>query len=51
MALRPVARGGELVVREQMDVDLPATRILFGTQAADFLARIRALLEDPQQLA
>ena len=48
---RPVARGGELVVREQMDVELACDhRILFGSQAADFLARIRALLEDPQQL-
>ena len=49
---RPVARDGEVVVREQMDVELACDhRVLFGAQAAELLARIRALLEDPAQLA
>jgi pyruvate dehydrogenase E2 component (dihydrolipoamide acetyltransferase) len=48
---RPVVRGAEVVIGEQMDVELACDhRILFGAQAADLLARIRALLEEPQQL-
>jgi pyruvate dehydrogenase E2 component (dihydrolipoamide acetyltransferase) len=49
---RPAALGGELVIREQMDVELACDhRILFGSHAAALLTRIRTLLEHPAQLA
>ncbi len=49
---RPVARDGEVVVRQQMDVELACDhRILYGAQAAEFLARVRGILEAPLSLA
>ena len=49
---RPVVRDGEVVVREQMDVELACDhRILYGAQAAEFLARVRGILEAPLALA
>jgi pyruvate dehydrogenase E2 component (dihydrolipoamide acetyltransferase) len=48
----PVARGGEVVVRHVMAVTLACDhRILYGADAARFLARIRDLLEEPSGLA
>jgi len=52
LALRAVVRGGELVARHTMGVTLTCDhRILYGAEAAQFLARIRALLEQPLALA
>jgi len=49
---RPVARDGELAIAHLMDVTLACDhRILYGADAAEFLARIRALLEEPLSLA
>lgn len=49
---RPVVRDGQVVVREQMDVELACDhRILYGAQAAAFLARVRGILEAPLALA
>ncbi len=49
---RPVVREGEVVVRQQMDVELACDhRILYGAQAAEFLARVRGILEAPLALA
>ncbi|MGE0506388.1 MAG: dihydrolipoamide acetyltransferase family protein [Solirubrobacterales bacterium] len=49
---RPVVREGELAVAELMDVTLACDhRILYGADAAEFLARIRTLLEEPLSLA
>lgn len=49
---RPVVRGGEVVVREQMDVELTCDhRVLYGAPAATFLARVRELLEEPLRMA
>jgi pyruvate dehydrogenase E2 component (dihydrolipoamide acetyltransferase) len=52
LAPRPVVRDGELVARNTMNVTLACDhRILYGADAAQFLARIRALLEQPLALA
>jgi pyruvate dehydrogenase E2 component (dihydrolipoamide acetyltransferase) len=49
---RPVVRDGELSTAHLMTVDLACDhRILYGAPAAEFLARIRALLEEPLSLA
>jgi pyruvate dehydrogenase E2 component (dihydrolipoamide acetyltransferase) len=49
---RPVARDGEVATAHLMQVDLACDhRILYGAPAAEFLARIRALLEEPLALA
>jgi pyruvate dehydrogenase E2 component (dihydrolipoamide acetyltransferase) len=49
---RPVARGGALATAHLMDVTLACDhRILYGAEAAEFLARVRALLEEPLSLA
>jgi pyruvate dehydrogenase E2 component (dihydrolipoamide acetyltransferase) len=52
LAPRPVARDGEVVVRRMMSVTLVCDhRILYGAPAAQFLGRVRALLERPIGLA
>ncbi len=52
MEQRAVVREGEIVARHVMDVTLACDhRILYGADAARFLARIRALLEQPLALA
>jgi pyruvate dehydrogenase E2 component (dihydrolipoamide acetyltransferase) len=52
LAPRAVVRHGELVARHTMGVTLACDhRILYGADAAQFLARIRALLEQPLALA
>jgi pyruvate dehydrogenase E2 component (dihydrolipoamide acetyltransferase) len=49
---RPAVRDGELVAAHLMSVTLACDhRILYGTDGAEFLARIRALLEEPFALA
>jgi pyruvate dehydrogenase E2 component (dihydrolipoamide acetyltransferase) len=49
---RPVARDGEVVLAQMMDVTLACDhRILYGADGAEFLSRIRALLEEPLALA
>jgi pyruvate dehydrogenase E2 component (dihydrolipoamide acetyltransferase) len=49
---RPVVRDGELATAHLMQVDLACDhRILYGAPAAEFLARIRSLLEEPLALA
>ena len=49
---RPVVRDGDITVRQQMDVELSCDhRILYGADAAQFLARIRQILEAPLALA
>jgi pyruvate dehydrogenase E2 component (dihydrolipoamide acetyltransferase) len=49
---RPVVREGEIVPAHLMQVDLACDhRILYGAPAAEFLARIKALLEEPLSLA
>jgi len=49
---RPAVRNGEIVIAQLMDVTLACDhRILYGADAAQFLARIRALLEEPLSLA
>jgi len=51
LAPRAVVRDGELVARHTMGVTLACDhRILYGAEAAEFLARIRALLERPLAL-
>jgi pyruvate dehydrogenase E2 component (dihydrolipoamide acetyltransferase) len=48
---RPVAHDGEILARQQMTVTLACDhRILYGADAARFLARIRELLEQPASL-
>jgi pyruvate dehydrogenase E2 component (dihydrolipoamide acetyltransferase) len=48
----PVVRDGEVVVRNIMRLTLSCDhRILYGADAAEFLARIRERLENPLQLA
>jgi pyruvate dehydrogenase E2 component (dihydrolipoamide acetyltransferase) len=43
---------GRVVAREQMRLTLVTDhRILYGSDAAEFLARVRELLEQPLQLA
>jgi len=52
LAQRAVVRDGELVARHTMNVTLACDhRILYGADAAEFLARIRELLEQPLALA
>jgi pyruvate dehydrogenase E2 component (dihydrolipoyllysine-residue acetyltransferase) len=52
LAPRPVVHDGTLVARHTMGVTLACDhRILYGADAAEFLARIRALLEQPLALA
>jgi pyruvate dehydrogenase E2 component (dihydrolipoamide acetyltransferase) len=52
MVPRPVARDGEVVVRNVMQMTLACDhRILYGADAAQFFARIKALLEQPLTLA
>jgi len=49
---RPVVRDGEITTAHLMRVNLACDhRILYGAPAAEFLARIRALLEEPLALA
>jgi pyruvate dehydrogenase E2 component (dihydrolipoamide acetyltransferase) len=49
---RAVVHGGELTARHTMAVTLSCDhRILYGADAAEFLARVRALLERPAGLA
>lgn len=49
---RPVVRDGEVTTAHLMEVDLACDhRILYGAPAAEFLARIRSLLEEPLALA
>ncbi len=52
IAERPVARDGQIATAHLMRVNLACDhRILYGAPAAEFLARIRALLEEPLSLA
>ena len=45
-------RGGEVVAARLMGVTLACDhRILYGADGAEFLARVRALLEEPLGLA
>ncbi len=49
---RPVARDGELTTAQMLYVTLACDhRILYGAPAAEFLARVRTLLEEPLSLA
>jgi pyruvate dehydrogenase E2 component (dihydrolipoamide acetyltransferase) len=49
---RPVVRDGEIVPAHVLQVTLACDhRILYGAPAAEFLARIRTLLEEPLSLA
>jgi pyruvate dehydrogenase E2 component (dihydrolipoamide acetyltransferase) len=49
---RPVVRSGEITTAHQMGVTLACDhRILYGADGAGFLARVRALLEEPLALA
>lgn len=49
---RPVVRDGEVTVRSIMELTLSCDhRILYGADAAEFLARIRDYLEQPLKLA
>lgn len=49
---RPVVRDGEVVIRSIMELTLTCDhRILYGADAAEFLARIRSYLESPLKLA
>jgi pyruvate dehydrogenase E2 component (dihydrolipoamide acetyltransferase) len=51
LAPRAVVRDGELVARHTMGITLACDhRILYGADAAEFLARIRSLLERPLAL-
>ena len=48
----PVVRDGELTTRRLMGVSLACDhRILYGADGAEFLGRVRALLEQPLGLA
>ncbi|HET7177785.1 MAG TPA: 2-oxo acid dehydrogenase subunit E2, partial [Solirubrobacterales bacterium] len=52
IAERPVVRDEELAAAHLMSVNLACDhRILYGAPAAEFLARVRALLEEPFSLA
>ena len=49
---RPVVRDGEIVIRAVMELTLTCDhRILYGADAAEFLAKIREYLEQPLRLA
>jgi pyruvate dehydrogenase E2 component (dihydrolipoamide acetyltransferase) len=52
MTPQPVALDGEVQIRSRMTITLACDhRILYGADAAEFLGRIRQLLETPLQLA
>ena len=52
LAPRAVVRDGEVVVRSTMSATLSCDhRILYGADAARFLSRVRAILEQPIALA
>jgi pyruvate dehydrogenase E2 component (dihydrolipoamide acetyltransferase) len=52
IAERPVVRDGAIVPAHTMRVTLACDhRILYGAEGAEFLARVRALLEEPVSLA
>jgi pyruvate dehydrogenase E2 component (dihydrolipoamide acetyltransferase) len=52
MQERPIVRDGSIVVGRVMDITITCDhRILYGAEAAEFLARIKALLERPVALA
>jgi pyruvate dehydrogenase E2 component (dihydrolipoamide acetyltransferase) len=52
VAQRAVAREGQVVARHTMSLTLACDhRILYGAPAAEFLARVRDLLENPASLA
>jgi pyruvate dehydrogenase E2 component (dihydrolipoamide acetyltransferase) len=52
MEPKPVVRDGEVVVRNGMNITIACDhRILSGAPAAEFLARVRAILEQPIALA
>jgi pyruvate dehydrogenase E2 component (dihydrolipoamide acetyltransferase) len=52
IAETPVVRDGEITTAHMLGVTLACDhRILYGAPAAEFLARIRALLEEPLSLA
>jgi pyruvate dehydrogenase E2 component (dihydrolipoamide acetyltransferase) len=52
MTPRPVVRDGDVTVRNVMELTLSCDhRILYGADAAQFLARIREYLENPLRLA
>jgi pyruvate dehydrogenase E2 component (dihydrolipoyllysine-residue acetyltransferase) len=52
IAERPVVRKGNLMTAHTMTVNLACDhRILYGAEGAEFLARIRELLEEPISLA
>lgn len=49
---RPVVRQGEIVVRHTMNITVTADhRIIYGADAARFLADVRSSLEEPLRLA
>ena len=49
---RPVVRDGEVATAQMMPVNLACDhRILYGADGAEFLARVRELLEEPLSLA
>jgi len=49
---RPIVRDGEIVPAHMLGVTLACDhRILYGAPAAEFLARVRTLLEEPLSLA
>jgi pyruvate dehydrogenase E2 component (dihydrolipoamide acetyltransferase) len=51
MTPRAVVRDGEITARSIMELTLTCDhRILYGADAAEFLARIRELLEEPLAL-
>jgi pyruvate dehydrogenase E2 component (dihydrolipoamide acetyltransferase) len=52
IAVKPVVRDGEITTAHMLGVTLACDhRILYGAPAAEFLARIRSLLEEPLSLA
>jgi len=52
IAERPVVRDGEITAAQVMPVNLACDhRILYGADGAEFLARVRELLEEPLALA
>jgi pyruvate dehydrogenase E2 component (dihydrolipoamide acetyltransferase) len=49
---KPAARSGEIITAQLMNVTLACDhRILYGAEGAEFLARMRTLLEEPVSLA
>ena len=49
---RPVVRDRKVVVRSMMELTISCDhRILYGADAAEFLAKIREYLENPLRLA